>query len=172
MLAVCLAAAAVTVWYSGSDAERAQALSPACSTGCARFDPSHVRPVRIAEYHALDVVRVGGADVPIAGRTGPISLGNAQMFEIRGWAVDAAARRPSSAVYAVFGTKTITGRMGDRRDDVAAAFHWPPYANSGFAIDIPVDAVPAGVSAIVLHAVTADSRGSYALMPPVAVVKP
>jgi hypothetical protein len=167
---VLLAVAATTISYLGdrtppSGKTRSPISAPT-------LDVARLRPVHAKEFHAIDTASLGNLDVFLAGRTSPVTITNDAAVDIRGWAVDAGARRPSSSVFAIIGANIVVAQMGFRRDDVAAALNTSAYANSGFEIVIPTSALPPGPSRILLRAVTADGRGSYDLNPPIDVVKP
>ena len=91
-----------------------------------------------------------------AGRAGAPAN---HLITVSGWAVDAPARRPASAVYIDLDGHLFPASYGAERHDVAVALQEPAYGNCGFRGQI--SGAP-GSHKVSLRIVSADGTGYYA----------
>jgi hypothetical protein len=91
--------------------------------------------------------------------TGMANAASNQSLTVSGWAVDAPAHRPASAVYFDLDGHLFSTFYGSERHDVAGALKEPAYGNSGFRGQIY--GAP-GSHKVSIRIVNADGTGYYA----------
>ena len=127
--------------------------------------PAPVAPVPLTATttYSLDSVSIGGAPIVLRWHPQPrIAPDPAEAIVFSGWAEDDAARAPVREVLAVVdGGPTYAAVTGLVRDDVAATYHDPARASSGFRLTIPPCSLSAGHHRIAFRFEANDRHGYY-----------
>jgi hypothetical protein len=106
----------------------------------------------------LDVV---GTEVVPRPQQAPIVVSSGDPIPISGWAVDRPGGGPAGEVFVVVDDQILaSAEYGGERPDIAA-YLGEGYRQSGFAADVPTEALSPGPHTLELWVLTQDQRGYY-----------
>jgi hypothetical protein len=91
----------------------------------------------------------------------PLDAGATSIVRVRGWAIEEGPGT-GSALFGVIGSTVVRARYGLRRDDVAATLGAERFAECGFDLDVPMEAVPPGPHVVHLRLLGRDGTTVYA----------
>jgi hypothetical protein len=112
--------------------------------------------LRVADNtdYSLDVFN--GVNAPMLHQ--PIRVSLRGDVDLVGWAVDRDRSALPAAVDAVIDGKAWPAQIGARRDDVAAHFHQPGFAKSGYSLALPAATLGAGQHQLRIRVYTEGAR--------------
>jgi hypothetical protein len=99
-----------------------------------------------------------------------VSIAKGAVLRIAGWGADAEAKEPCKALYLTIDKQRFIVPYGHARPDVAAYFHNPALAPTGFNAQIPTAKIPKGKHAVNIECLSADRKTLFTLALPRAVV--
>jgi hypothetical protein len=130
--------------------------------------PPLARVRHVGKPSACTIDLVNG-ERPDTTRTVTLSTGRDGLVS-SGWCVDAAARTRAGGVYFVLDGRAQPAFIGWRRDDVAAHFHEPGYAYSGYQGGVRTVRLAPGSHTFAVIALSRDRRRAFAPTAPVRVL--
>ncbi len=86
----------------------------------------------------------------------PVPISRFAYLYVAGWAVDDASKAGASGVDVVIDGKAYRAQAGETRDDVAAYFHVPAYANAGFELELIASAIGRGKHELAIRVISHD----------------